>query len=78
MTNFAGICPVVEEYTHNCMENNQAKQYTKATEKLAEYTSIEYNMDPCIRSTIEDLTDCTIDKPNDPKDDATQVVMFMW
>jgi len=72
------MCTALSKYVYNCSGAGQAEQYTKTTEKIAEYVGSEYTMGSNIRTAIESLTTSTLTMPNDPGANATRTEIFMW
>ena len=54
-TKFVGMCTALSEYFYDCSGAGQAEQYTKTTEKIAEYVGSEYTMGSNIRTSIDTL-----------------------
>ena len=75
---FIGMCTALSEYTYDCSGNGQAEQYSKTTEKIAEYVGTEYTMGSNIRTAIETLTTSTLTMPIEPGANASRTETFMW
>ena len=77
-TKFVGMCSALSEHVYDCSGADQAEQYTKTTEKIAEYVGSEYVMGSNIKTAIETLSQSTLTMPNDPDDNASRTEIFMW
>ena len=75
---FVGMCAALSEYVHDCSSTGQAEQYSKTTEKIAEYVGTEYTMGSNIRTAIETLTTSTLTMPIEPGANASRTETFMW
>ena len=78
MTKFVRMCSALSEHVYNCSGAGQAEQYTKTTEKIAEYVGSEYVMGSNIKTAIETLSQSTLTMPSDLDEDASKTEIFMW
>lgn len=62
---------------YNCSGTDQIEQYTKTTEKTAEYVGSKYTKGSNIRTAIETRIAFILDIPDDQSANASQTERFM-